>query len=260
MKNSKKEITFNKYLIKGSDYHYQEIREINIYKFNAYLYARYLLIVEEIAKSIKEDFAKHNEIKILDVGCGDGVLIYLLRRELKSKNIKYYGIDMAREALKIAENKNPRDCSFNLASAYQIPFEDKFFDIIVSSDTIEHLNYPDKMLSEIKRVGRNDAKIIISTPIRYTENPIDSMHAHEFFPNELCELMQKYFKKAELQTSHKLFFQILYLKTFSIWKFNLPIFQYLFNTINLLFGYNPFYSKVIKSSDYPSYMTVVAVK
>ena len=79
----------------------------------------------------------------------------------------------------MAKKKSPQSI-FKVTDLYQLPFEENYFDIVVSSDVIEHVLKPRKMLSEIKRVGKKNSFIIIGTPIRYTENPIDTMHQYEF--------------------------------------------------------------------------------
>jgi len=86
------------------------------------------------------------------------------------------------EAIKFAKEKckNVKNIEFLVASAYELPFEDNSFDYIVSSEVIEHLKYPEKMLLEIKRVWNKKGKIIISTPIKFIKNHQDECQVHIF--------------------------------------------------------------------------------
>jgi ubiquinone/menaquinone biosynthesis C-methylase UbiE len=90
--------------------------------------------------------------KLLDVGCGDGVLSYLFVKE----GAKVCGIDYSDIAVKLAKEKTKNiGIEFKQGSAYELPYEDNFFDIVVSSDVIEHLEDMPKYLSEINRVVEN---------------------------------------------------------------------------------------------------------
>ena len=125
------EIEFKKYKSRGSDYHYRQIKKNVLGSFNAYVYARYTLELELILKIIQKLHKKGNyDLNLLDVGCGDGVIIYLIQKKLKNIRIKLFGIDLSEEALEIAKLKNPK-CVFKVADVYNIPFEDNYFNIII---------------------------------------------------------------------------------------------------------------------------------
>lgn len=54
------------------------------------------------------------------------------------------------------------------ASALQLPFTNQSFDLIIIQDVIEHLTSVKDFYSEVKRVLRNDGKIYLSTPNKYS--------------------------------------------------------------------------------------------
>ncbi|MBA7608040.1 Ubiquinone biosynthesis O-methyltransferase [subsurface metagenome] len=101
---------------------------------------------------------KYAKGKILDIGCGIG-------KHLGSiKNFeKKCGIDSSELAVKRSKASCP-DCHFVVGSAYNLPYEDNFFDLVYSIDVIEHLEYPPKMLIEAKRVLKTSGILIIQTP------------------------------------------------------------------------------------------------
>jgi len=152
-----KEIEFGKYKTKSANYHWEQISK-SIWKRNIFVVARYELILDLIGQEIKNK-------NILDVGCGDGVISYLLAKN----GAKVVGIDNSKIAINFAKEKcrDLKNVEFLVASAYKLPFESKIFDYIVSSEVIEHLNNPDKMLYEVKRVWNGKGKIIITTPLKF---------------------------------------------------------------------------------------------
>lgn len=79
---------------------------------------------------------------------------------------------------------------FKAENVYNTTFEDGMFDIIISSDVIEHLNEPDTFLEEIKRLIKSKGFLIIGTPIKHTEKTSDPMHVYEFFLCEFEKLLQ----------------------------------------------------------------------
>ena len=96
-----------KYKTKGLDYHYQQINKSSLFNFNAFLLARYQNHIDLIIKNIKKHFKKTKTLEILDLGCGDGVLLYLLKQQLKNYRINLHGLDLSERALSIARNKIP---------------------------------------------------------------------------------------------------------------------------------------------------------
>ena len=246
-----KEIQFEKYEKRSADYHYQQINKGNLRKFNAFTKARYIKHLNLIKKHLKNlNFKKQEVIDVLDVGCGDGVLLYLLNKHISDYKFNIHGVDLSEKALEVAKNKIP-DGNFIKADIYNTSFQENNFDLIISSDVIEHVNHPGKMLSEIKRVSKKDALIIIGTPIRYTEKPLDKMHVKEFFQQEFINLISEYFNFIELEGSHK---QILFLKYIMQSKLlKIQINRYLFNLMCVL-GANPFLNKIKKPTDFPTYM------
>lgn len=142
--------------------------------------------------------------RILDLGCGDGALTYGLSR----RGAECYGVDLSEEAIWFAQHKHRSfgsKASFFVESCLKTHFEDVFFDGIVSSDVIEHLEEPEKMLVEMWRVLKPQGIAVISTPVRFTENPLDKMHIQEWFPEEFKILIQKVFPHADFDYSHPVF-------------------------------------------------------
>src|SRR3989344_7208057 len=105
-------------------------------------------------------YIKNNEkIKILDVGCGTGYNIKIMR-----KFGEVYGIDYSKEAIKFCKLNKVKNVK--IASAEKIPFKDNTFDLVTSFEVLYHKGIKDdnKALQEIKRVCKKNGIIVIRLP------------------------------------------------------------------------------------------------
>ncbi len=89
--------------------------------------------------------------RVLDVGCGEGVLV----EELRDRGWEIEGLDLNYES-KFVRRGDVRD----------MPYSDAMFDLILFLDTLEHLPFADqpKSLSEIRRVLKPGGRVIVSVP------------------------------------------------------------------------------------------------
>ncbi len=99
-----------------------------------------------------------NENSLLDVGCCDG---YFLSQIKKAKpELKIWGVDVSSKLIKAARNKYPQ-IKFRTADAHKLPFLRNQFDLVLSTETLEHVLLPSVVLSEMKRVTKRGGRIII---------------------------------------------------------------------------------------------------
>jgi 2-polyprenyl-3-methyl-5-hydroxy-6-metoxy-1,4-benzoquinol methylase len=257
-----KEKKFKKYNVRGADYHWRQINKRNLLRFNAYLFARYQIVVEEIKKILATEPTKLKTINLIDLGCGDGVQVHLinefLKKEIPHRNI--FGIDVSDDALSIAQEKNTKGI-FKNESVYATTFPDNFFDFTVSSDVIEHVQDPQKMVSEAVRITKKGGHIIIGTPIKFTEKPLDKMHVHEFFPHEFRKLFES--DDVEITRavqSHPFFYYVLYAKTFTWFGRKKHLFVPLINIFSSLTGKNPFLKSQSGPDEPMSYQYIILKK
>jgi len=233
-----KKITFKKYQTRSPDYHWQQIRP-NIFYFNAFVAARYQQVVDQIPTN--------KNLKILDIGCGDGVLLWLISQKTPAK---LFGIDTDKSSLKLARSKLGDKATLKQASAYQLPFKARQFDIVIAAEVIEHLNQPSRMLQEIKRALKPSGRLIISTPIKLTSIPEDKMHVQEYTPQTALSTLKPYFRKINLQLSHPYWLKKLYLITlFRIGNYHFNLFRFIINSWVLSTHLNPFLLKGIKNTN-----------
>jgi SAM-dependent methyltransferase len=104
------------------------------------------------------DRAESRPVKVLDYGCGFGEIVRLLR----DREIDSFGCDVFYDAADYT--KLEQDPLFNIAirqmDAGKIPFEDNYFDFIVSNQVIEHVEDLDLTLSEFRRVLKSGGQIL----------------------------------------------------------------------------------------------------
>ncbi|MFC1626982.1 class I SAM-dependent methyltransferase [Patescibacteria group bacterium] len=222
-----KKIIFEKYQTRQSDYHWQQISN-SIFKHNAYVSARYNQVVNLVPKN--------KNLKVLDIGCGDGVLLSLISQKISAD---LTGVDLDVDSLKTAKTKVK--AKFIKANAYKLPFKANAFNLIISSEIIEHLSDTKKYLSEITRVVKSKGLVIITTPVKISEIPEDKMHVQEFTSQELKSSLQKYFKQVSIRTSHPLWLKKLYLwQVFKLGRFYFEPFKWLINLWVIITKINPF--------------------
>jgi len=124
------------------------------------------------------NFAKHKieheDGLMLDVGCGEGRHIFGVMQTYPE--MKCIGIDPHNNSLKKAqegyeyfESISNAGAEFMEASAYELPFPDESFDLVVCSEVLEHLHEYNDAIKEIHRVLKKGGKFYASVPASWPE-------------------------------------------------------------------------------------------
>lgn len=177
---------FNKYERKGA-YHWDDYFG-GLRRMNAYTRARYDLVLE-CARAAKLPA----DARILEVGCGDGALSGVLCSNL---GIAVSGVDTSETGLALARSMfadRGLVGDFRHITGYATGFPDASFELIVCSDVIEHVDNPNAMLVEIRRLLVRGGRLIITTPLRFSEEPVDPMHVQEWFAGDFTTLCRDVF-------------------------------------------------------------------
>lgn len=108
----------------------------------------------------------HKTDRVLDLGCGTGVLTRMIADQLDAEaGGVSVGIDAAARMIQVARKKRGKEtCRFEVAAAEDLPFENGAFDAVVSSLFFHHVDFDlkAKALSEAWRVLRPQGKLIIA--------------------------------------------------------------------------------------------------
>lgn len=97
--------------------------------------------------------------KVLDLGCGDGLLSLKLKNAIGCSEI--YGGEIDQKAIAKAKQNGVKVSRINLNGLFS--FKSSFFDVVIANQVIEHVEDTDNFLSEIYRVLRPHGYVIIST-------------------------------------------------------------------------------------------------
>jgi ubiquinone/menaquinone biosynthesis C-methylase UbiE len=104
--------------------------------------------------------------RILEIACGRGGF----SRLLGSRGASVCGADFSASAVEIAKERLRRAASLEgsvtyvQADAQNMPFEENFFDIVVSCETIEHVPDPRAAVREMYRVCKTGGMLYLTTP------------------------------------------------------------------------------------------------
>lgn len=103
--------------------------------------------------------------RILDVGCGTGVLTKSIAEKVFSTGGSCIGIDAAANMIRIAQRKRQgQNCTFQVAAAESLPFSDGYFDCVVSSMFFHHVQLDLKLaaLTESYRILKPGGRLVIA--------------------------------------------------------------------------------------------------
>lgn len=96
--------------------------------------------------------------KVLEVGCGSGELAGVLFRH---STVSYQGVDLSPDEVARAQAVQPQ-WKFQVASAYDLPYADAQFDLVVACEILEHVDDPQRAVDEMARVG--SGHLLVSVP------------------------------------------------------------------------------------------------
>lgn len=97
-------------------------------------------------------------VDLLDVGCGSGTLLGLL----KQRGFRGMGVDFSAEAAKVAEAEN--GVRVVVGSLGEAAFPDQSFDVVTLFHVMEHVTNPREVLAEVFRILRPNGAIVLQVP------------------------------------------------------------------------------------------------
>ena len=110
--------------------------------------------------------------EIIELGCGAGNIMQKIKTGLE-----LWGVDISDFMLKLSrQRKYKLPVNFIKANVENLPEKviEKKFDKIYCSEVLEHVQSPEKVLSEIKKISKKTSIIVISVPNEKLINQIKS--------------------------------------------------------------------------------------
>jgi len=86
--------------------------------------------------------------RFLDIGCGGG----FLAEALAAQGHTVFGMDLSLATLQWAQRKNTSPAGWIRGDALVLPFPDASLDAVAAMDFLEHVEYPDRAITEASRV------------------------------------------------------------------------------------------------------------
>ena len=121
---------------------------------------RYYSIQKNKIVKVLALFEKHEKGKILDIGCGDGLISSMIGRITKAQA---YGVDISRNAVSKAIKRGVTAKAINV-DKQKFPFSENTFDAVFCGDLLEHVYDTENLLGNINRILKPDGYVIISVP------------------------------------------------------------------------------------------------
>lgn len=96
---------------------------------------------------------------VLDLSCGTGELLAVLQQRNKGMT-QLYGLDIAEKMLEEARKKLPSAVILRSGDVHNIPFKNKKFDYVISTEALHHYAQQEKALQEMKRVSTKHVIVV----------------------------------------------------------------------------------------------------
>lgn len=141
------------------------------------------LTLNHISSAIKELVLSLEDkaITVLDIGCGQKPYYPFLVGKVKT----YIGVDI--------QHWPGLDC---LAKGEELPFKGETFDLILSTQALEHVENPQKVIKEIHRICKTNGILFISLPFLWEIH--NYPHDYWRFSEQGIRLLLRMFRDVEI--------------------------------------------------------------
>lgn len=164
---------------------------------------------------------------VLDCACGEGYGSALLAGRAATVS----GVDISARAVAHARKRygaGRDNLEFIEADCANLPFEDDAFDVVVSFETLEHIERQSAMLDEFRRVLRPEGLLILSSPDKHTYSDErgyhNEYHVRELYRDELVALVEERFPAWRLYGQKLMFHSV-------VWSLDEPGGSYRYGTV-----------------------------
>ena len=127
-----------------------------------------LRVVEAFCKFLES--RKKADIRVLDIGFGDGQDLFHMADEAKNQHVNFFGIDINPEHVEFVRRRADYEGYSNIevyqgeAQGLLGKFLPATFDFIICSEVLEHLPQPDKAVLDFSRLLVPGGCAVVTTP------------------------------------------------------------------------------------------------
>jgi SAM-dependent methyltransferase len=129
---------------------------------------------EIVLDAIDRFTTKRDDVKILDIGCGSGLMLNALERLGQT-----HGMDMSDDAISFSKEIFSGDVKKG-SLPNQVPFQANFFDLITALDVVEHVEQDVKALAALHSHLTPGGKAVITVPAyMFLWSAFDDINEHK---------------------------------------------------------------------------------
>ncbi|MDY6836614.1 MAG: class I SAM-dependent methyltransferase [Thermodesulfobacteriota bacterium] len=132
-----------------------------------YLSPGRLSFYEEVANHCSEVLVTTypvSTVRVVDLGCGTGHLLFYLWKCLgRSPHVEFWGVDHAPAAIERGKELMPQ-AKLIIGDIYNTNLYSNYFDLVLCTETLEHLQFPERAVKEMDRICRPCGKTVITVP------------------------------------------------------------------------------------------------
>lgn len=130
------------------------------------------LFTKSFKKFITDNICIQNKSNVLDIACGNGTLLAMLKEK---SDFNGYGIDISDKMIDAAKKLN-KEMQFYVTGCDSLPFQTEFVDDVTVCASFHHFPDPDKFAKEVNRVIKKGGKLYITeiylpSLLRFIVNP-----------------------------------------------------------------------------------------
>ena len=112
-------------------------------------------------RSLDELLERADPDSLLDVGCGEGVLVQRMAQRLHSRRV--VGIDVQEASIQAGWSRNQApNLEYRTMHAEELPFAEDEFDTVSAIEVLEHLPDPERTLAQMARCAQRH--LLVSVP------------------------------------------------------------------------------------------------
>jgi SAM-dependent methyltransferase len=118
-------------------------------------------LMSAFQRTLDELFEQSDPSSVLDVGCGEGVLVHQWAQRLGDRRV--VGIDLQEESIQAgwAQRQAP-NLEYRVMAAEDLPFAENEFDLASAIEVLEHVPDPEHTLAEMARCA--ERYLLVSVP------------------------------------------------------------------------------------------------